>query len=149
MRLVVINRDPKRPILRQQPSDNLQPIPHQRQPEGMLQSVVIMGEGTASVVRRVDENALDLAGKLLFERFEGQQVVPEDEAVVEQVMIGNPMRRDAGLLSVLQQNARLQLWPVFLPNPGQFELSLVGHRTCLLSFNNHFKAKLRALASMQ
>ena len=51
----------------------------------MLNPVIVVLERTAGVVRRVNVDALDLAGELLFERFEGEQIVAEDEAVIEQV----------------------------------------------------------------
>ena len=51
----------------------------------MFQAVIIFGERAAGVVRRVNVDALDLAGELLFERFEGEEIVAEDEAVLEQV----------------------------------------------------------------
>lgn len=85
-----------------------------------------MLERTAGVVRRIDVDALDLAGELLFEGFQGKQVVAEDQAIVEQVAVGDPVHRMVGPLLVLQQDARLQLRPVLLPDPCQFELWL-GH----------------------
>jgi len=49
----------------------------------VLDSFAIVGESATRIARRVDDDALDLAGGLLFERLEGKQVVAEDEAVVE------------------------------------------------------------------
>ena len=121
MRLVVVNRDPQRTILRQQPPDDLQPVAHQRQPDRMLQPVVVMGEGAAGVVRRVDEHALHLARELLLQRLQRQQVVAEDQPVVEDVVVRHPVLRVVGLLRIFQQNARLQLRPVLLADPGEFE----------------------------
>ena len=77
MAFVVVDGDPQRTIISQQPLDDLQPVPHQRQPDGMLDPVVIMGEGVAGIVRRIDEHALHLAGKLLLQGLQGQQVVTE------------------------------------------------------------------------
>ena len=51
----------------------------------MFDAIIVMLEGAAGVLRRVDVDALDLAGELLFERFEGEEIVAEDEAVIEQV----------------------------------------------------------------
>ena len=93
----------------------------------MLKSVVVMSKGTARVIRGVDEDALDLAGEPLLERFEGQQVVAEDEPIVEQVAIRDAMRRMVGVLTVLQQDARLQLRPVLLPDPGELEFRFLIH----------------------
>ena len=40
------------------------------------------------------------------------------------------------LLRVFQQNARLQLRPVLLADPGQFQLLLLGHALAFLSFKS-------------
>ena len=70
MRLIIVNRDPERAIVRQQAPDDLQPVTHQPQPDRMLQPVVVVGEGAAGVVRRVDENALHFASKLRLQRLQ-------------------------------------------------------------------------------
>ena len=59
----------------------LKAVAHQRQPQRVLNTVIIMLERAAGVARRVNVDALDLAGELLFERFEGEQIVAKDEAV--------------------------------------------------------------------
>ncbi len=64
-----------------------------------------MREGRARVVRRVDEDALDLARVLLLECLQGQQIVPEDELVVKQIILAHPMRRMARPLRVVQEDA--------------------------------------------
>ena len=51
----------------------------------MLNPIIVMLKRAAGIVRRVNEDAFDLAGELLFESFEGEEIVAEDEAVVEQV----------------------------------------------------------------
>ena len=69
------------------PPNDLQPIPHQRQPDGVLHAVVVVREGAAGVVRRIDEDALHLARELLLQRLERQQVVAEDQPIVEDVVL--------------------------------------------------------------
>lgn len=94
----------------------------------MFNAIIIVFKGTTSVIRRIDINTFDLAGEFLFERLERKQVVSEDEAVIEAVLVGNPMRGVVGLLAILQQDARFQLRPVLFPNPGEFEfLTVVAH----------------------
>ena len=105
MRLIVVNRDPGRAIVRQQVPDNLQPIPHQSQPNRMLQPIVIMLEGAASVVRRVDENAFHLARKLRLQRLERQQVVAEYQTVVEVVIGRNAV---LGVIRLLGSSSRIR-----------------------------------------
>src|SRR5712691_7962299 len=86
-----------------------------------------MRESGSSIVRRVNVDALDLTGELLFERFEGEEVVAEDETIVEKIVVSHAVRSVIGLFRVLQQNARLQLGPVLFANPGEFEFLLAGH----------------------
>ena len=118
MALVVVNRNPQRTILGQQPPDNLQPIPHQRQPDGMLDPVVIMGKGAAGIVRRIDKHALDLTGKLLLQGLQGQEVVAEDQPVVETIILRHPVLGMVRQLLILQQDTRFQPRPLLLANPG-------------------------------
>ncbi len=58
----------------------------------MFQAVIIMRECATRVVWRIDEDAFDLAGEFLFEPLEGEQVVPKDKAVVEDVVVGDAVR---------------------------------------------------------
>lgn len=44
-----------------------------------------------------------------------------NEAVVEEVPVRDPVRRVIRLLRLLQQNPWLQLRPVLLPDPSEFE----------------------------
>jgi len=83
--------------------------------------LVVMLERAASVVGRVDEHTLHLARDLRLQRLQRQQVVPEDQLVVEDIVLRHPMRRVIRPLRVFQQNARLQLAPVLLANPGEFK----------------------------
>ena len=71
----------------------MQSVTHEREPQGMLHTVIILLERRAGVVRRVNVDALDLAGELLFERFKGEQIVAKDEPVIEQVIFRHPMLR--------------------------------------------------------
>ena len=93
----------------------------------MLNTVVVMRKRCAGVIRRVDADALDLAHELLFECFEGEQVVTKDEAVIENITVSHPVRSVGRLFRVFQQNTRLQLGPVLFANPGECEFLLAGH----------------------
>jgi len=48
----------------------------------MFNPVIVMRERVAGVIWWVDEDALDLADKLLLQSFEGKEIIPEDEAVI-------------------------------------------------------------------
>ena len=85
----------------------------------MLNTIIVVSERAAGVVGWVNKLALDLARELLFKRLERKQIVAKDEFVIEQIAVGDAMRRVIGLFRVLQQNARLQFGPVLLPNPCQ------------------------------
>jgi hypothetical protein len=91
----------------------------------MLNPVLVLLKSRPSVVRWVNEDALDFASKFLFEGFEGEKVVAEYKAVVEEVMVSNAMNCVIRFLRILQQDARLQLGPVLLANPRQFKFSVL------------------------
>jgi len=66
--------------------------------------------------------------RVLLQRLECQQVVAKDQAVVENVLVGHAMHGVVGFLRVFQQDARLQLGPVLLADPGEFEFWVaLGH----------------------
>ena len=118
MALIVVNANPQRTILSEQPPEDLQSIPHQRKPDGMLHPVVVMGKSTAGVVRRIDKHALDLTGKLLLQGLQGQEVVAEDQPVVETIILRHPVLGMVRQLLILQQDTRFQPRPLLLANPG-------------------------------
>jgi len=80
-----------------------------------------MRERAAGVVRRINKHALHLPRKLRLQSLQRQQVIAEDELIVEDVTIRHPMLRVITFRRVFQQNARLQLGPVLLADPGEFE----------------------------
>ena len=80
----------------------------------MLNAVVVMCEGTACIVGWINKDAFDLASKLLFDRFQRKEIVAEEEAVIEDVVVCDSVRRVVRLLRVLKQDARLQLRPVII-----------------------------------
>ena len=86
-----------------------------------------LGIKPGAVDGRVDVDALDLAGELLLERLEGREVVAEDQPVVEEVVLGDPVGGVVRLARVLNQNARLQLRPILLADPSQFKFGLPIH----------------------
>ncbi|GHV74635.1 hypothetical protein AGMMS49940_19370 [Spirochaetia bacterium] len=51
----------------------------------MFYAIVIMFKCATSIVGRVYVDTFYFAGKFLFQGFEGEEVVAEDEAVVEEV----------------------------------------------------------------
>jgi hypothetical protein len=55
----------------------------------MRDPIVIMSECRARVVRRIDVDTLDLPAEILFECFEGQEVIAEDQSVVKNVIIAS------------------------------------------------------------
>ena len=90
----------------------------------MLDTIVIVLESAAGVVRRIDKNALHLAGKVLLKRLQRKKVVALNKDVVEDVVIGDARPRVIGLGGVLDEDARLKTWAVILANPCQFEALL-------------------------
>src|ERR1039457_5450756 len=93
----------------------------------MLYSIIIMLKRTSGVVRWVNKNALDLAGKFLLKRFQREQVVAKNQLVVEKVVVRHAVLRVIRFRRVFQQNARLKLGSVLLPNPRQFQFLFARH----------------------
>jgi hypothetical protein len=94
------------------------PVAHQAQPNRMLNTIVIVFKRLLSIERRVDINALDLACKFLFERSKSKQVVPEDQPIVELVVVRYTLLGVIRLRRVFQENPGLQFGPVLLADPG-------------------------------
>ena len=59
----------------------------------MLNSIIIMRERAAGVVRRVNEDALNLAGELLLKSFQREQIVAKNKFVVENIVVSHAMLR--------------------------------------------------------
>ena len=79
----------------------------------MFKSIIILLESAASVVRRINADALYLPSEILLQRFQGEQIVAANEHV----------RRfgiTVGFAGVFEQQARLKPRPVILPNPSEF-----------------------------
>ena len=89
----------------------------------MFKAIVIMRKSTTGVVRRVDVDALHLAGELLLKRLEGEEVVAVDEHVVEDIFAVAAARGGVvGFRGILHQHARLEARPLILAYPGEFKL---------------------------
>lgn len=93
----------------------------------MLDAIIVVLEGAAGVVRRIDHHALHLPRVFLFEGLEAEEVVTAYEQIVEDISIRDPVRGMIRPLRLLQQDARLQPRPVLLADPCEFEFLLFGH----------------------
>jgi hypothetical protein len=93
-------------------------------------AVVIVFKRRTRVERRVNINAFNLAAKFLFESFEGEKVIAEDETVIEEVVISHTVRGVMGFLRIFEQDTRLKPGPVLLPDPSEFEFGPVVHLVC-------------------
>ena len=95
----------------------------------MLHTIVIVREGGAGVVRRIDEDALQLASELLLQRLEREQVVAKDEPMIEDVLVADAppgvIATAQRLRRIFEQNPRLQPRPILLANPRQLQLLLI------------------------
>jgi len=127
MTLIVINGNPKTAIIGKQAFDQFQPIPHQSQPDRMLNPIVIMCKSGTSVIGRVYENALDLSGVLGLEGLEGEKVVAEDELVVEEIVFSYSMRSMVTLVGIFDEDPWFEAGAGFFTDPGEFEFGLGGH----------------------
>lgn len=93
----------------------------------MLQSVIVVRKCLTSVVGRVDVDALHTTRKLLLQRLQRQQVVPEDQPVVKDVVLRHAMLGVIRLVRVFEQDTRLQLRALVLADPGEFEFLIDRH----------------------
>ncbi|MEK7335745.1 MAG: hypothetical protein AAB222_10535, partial [Candidatus Binatota bacterium] len=76
------------------------------------------------------ESGFEVVGDFLGEDIEISNITPAPlphETVVENVAVSHTVGRVIGLLRVLQQDSRLQLWSVLLSDPGQFEFGFSRH----------------------
>jgi hypothetical protein len=83
----------------------------------MFYAVIVMFKGAAGIVGRVYVDTFYLAGKFLFQGFEGQEVVAEDEAVVEDVFLAGAVLGVVTSGGVFQQDAGFEAGAVFLADP--------------------------------
>ena len=86
----------------------------------MLEVIVILDEGGADIIRRVDVDALHLPRELLLQGPQGKQVVPVDQHVAG-------VRGTVGLLPVLHQDAGFKGPLLIFAHPGEFQLPLFDH----------------------
>jgi hypothetical protein len=102
----------------------------------MLYTIVIVREGRAGVVRRINEDASHFASELLLQRLEREQVVAKDEPIIEDVVLCHTLLGVVTLLRVFKQDARLQPRPVVFANPRQFKPLFTAHpQAFLVSFS--------------
>jgi hypothetical protein len=81
MPLVVVDADPDRAVLAQELAEKLEPRHDHGQPLRVLEVVVVMLEGRPGVVRRIDVDALHLAGEERQQRLQRLEVVALDQHV--------------------------------------------------------------------
>ena len=91
----------------------------------MFEPIIIVVKCLTCIVRRVNIDALDLARELLFECFESKEIVPENETIIENVVVSNLVLGVIRLLGIFQQYTWLQLGPISFANPCQFQFLFV------------------------
>ena len=79
---VIVDGDPDASVFGEHFAEEFEAGIHHAQPMGVFQVVVVVLEGAAGVVGRVDEDALDAAGVEGQQRLEGLQIVALDEHVL-------------------------------------------------------------------
>jgi hypothetical protein len=84
----------------------------------MFYAVIVMLKGAAGIVWRVYVDAFYFAGKFLFQGFEGEKVVPENEAVVEDVFFPSTVWGMIAFGGVFQQDAGFEAGAGFFAYPG-------------------------------
>lgn len=114
MAFVVVDRNPDRAVGGEQAAEDFEALFHKGEPEGVFHHVVVVLEGRAGIVRRVDVDALDFASVLLFEGFEGEQVVAVYEDIVG---VGVAV----AVFGFEQEQAGFEAGGVAFAEPGEFE----------------------------
>jgi hypothetical protein len=84
----------------------------------MFYAVIVMFKGAAGIVGRVYVDAFYFAGKFLFQGFEGEEVIAENEAVVEYVFFAGTVLGVAAFSGVFQQDTGFKAGAVFLADPS-------------------------------
>jgi hypothetical protein len=84
----------------------------------MFYAIIVMFKGATGIVGRVYVDAFYFAGKFLFQGFESQEIVAEDEAVAEDVFFPSAVWGMVAFSGIFQQDARFKAGAVFLADPG-------------------------------
>jgi hypothetical protein len=84
----------------------------------MFYAIIVMFKGAAGIVGRVYVNTFYLAGKFLFQGLEGEEVITEDEAVVEDVFFAGAVLGVVAFGGIFQQDAGFEAGAVFFADPG-------------------------------
>jgi hypothetical protein len=84
----------------------------------MFYTVIVMFKGAAGVVGRIYVDTFYLAGKFLFQGFEGKEVIAENEAVFENVFFADAALGMVTFGGVFQEDAGFETGAVFLADPG-------------------------------
>jgi hypothetical protein len=84
----------------------------------MFYAVIVMFKGASGVVGRVYVDTFYLAGKFLFQGFEGKEVVAENKAVVENIFFAGTALGVVAFGGVFQEDAGFEAGAVFLADPG-------------------------------
>jgi hypothetical protein len=84
----------------------------------MFYTVIVMFKGAAGIVGRVYVDTFYFAGKFLFQSFESQEIIPEDEAIVEDVFFAGAVWSVVAFGGVFQQDTGFEAGTVFFADPG-------------------------------
>jgi hypothetical protein len=76
-----------------------------------------MLKGDAGIIGRINVDAFYLAGKFLFQGFEGQEIIAKDEPVVEDVFFAGAVFGVVTFGGVFQQDAGFEAGTVLLADP--------------------------------
>ena len=82
MAFVVVQRNPNTAVFRQQFMQEFQTRIHHRQPQAVLQIVIVMGKGRTRVVWRVDKDTFNAAGIKRQQGFQCVQIVALNNEII-------------------------------------------------------------------
>jgi hypothetical protein len=89
MHLIVVYGNPERSVFSKELSDDLKSVSDQREPDRVLNPVIVMLEGAPGIIGRVNESALYFSLKIGLQGLQREKVIAKDQSVIEKVALTN------------------------------------------------------------
>jgi hypothetical protein len=77
----------------------------------MLNTIIVIFKHFPCIKWRINVDAFNLTSKLLFQRPKGKEVIAKNQPIIEEIVFAGLVGGMIRLGRVLDQDARLQLWP--------------------------------------
>jgi hypothetical protein len=77
----------------------------------VFQTIIVVIKCCSSIKRRINIDTLDFSSEFLFQRLESKEVIAKNQPIIEEIVFAGLVGGMIRLGRVLDQDARLQLWP--------------------------------------